>query len=71
MFEISDSYMLNAAIGSVVLHFASFFCSSDELNMTLPQTKNKNTVGNMTWELLSATVCFHISFMYSGNNIKV
>lgn len=25
----------------------------------------------MTWELLSATVCFHISFMYSGNNIKV
>ena len=57
------------ANGSIELHFTSFFCSSDELKFYHTSTKNKNTAGNMTWELLSATVCFHIS-MYGGNNIK-
>lgn len=48
--------MLITAIDAVVLYFALFFCSSDELNLT--STKNKNTVGNITWELLPASIVF-------------
>lgn len=60
--------MFITAISSVLLHLASFLCSSDELNIT--STKSKNIVGYMTWNLLLATVCFHISFVYTGKKYK-
>lgn len=34
-----------AATGSVVLHFDPFFCSSDELNITLPQLRTRTLLG--------------------------
>lgn len=69
MFEISDNYMLITAIRTIVWQFASFFCSSEELNISLPQLRARPL--NPTWGLPSATACFHISFMCSGDNIKV
>lgn len=53
---------------SAVLYHALLYSFVVLTNYILPQRKNTTTVGNVTGKILSSTtVCFHSSFMYSGN----
>lgn len=51
MFEISDSSMLTAHVHHFAFTLCFILCSSEELNITLPQLRTRTQLGNYSQQL--------------------